>query len=63
MAIVHRHRLLRRAHHVFTFSAEVVTLLQEGQLVWAMGAIAIHVTGSLLMTLAGLATWQLLKSL
>jgi CrcB protein len=46
-----------------TFSAEVVTLLQEGQLVWAMGAIAIHVTGSLMMTLAGLATWQMLKSL
>jgi CrcB protein len=46
-----------------TFSAEVVTLLQEGRLVWAMGAIAIHVTGSLMMTLAGLATWQMLKSL
>ena len=45
-----------------TFSAEVVTLLQEGRLVWAMGAIAIHVAGSLMMTLAGLATWQVLKS-
>ncbi len=44
-----------------TFSAEVVTLLQEGRLSWAMGAIATHVSGSLLMTLAGLATWQLLK--
>jgi CrcB protein len=41
-----------------TFSAEVVTLLQEGRLSWAVGAIAIHVTGSLLMTLAGLASWQ-----
>ena len=29
-----------------TFSVEVVTLLQEGRLVWAMGAIAVHVTGS-----------------
>jgi fluoride exporter len=46
-----------------TFSAEVVTRLQEGQLFWAVGAIAIHVTGSLIMTLAGLASWQLLKSL
>jgi len=46
-----------------TFSAEVVTRLQEGQLLWAMGAIAIHVTGSLLMTLAGLATAQLLRYL
>jgi fluoride exporter len=45
-----------------TFSAEVVTQLQEGRLGWAIGAIAIHVTGSLLMTLAGLASWQLLKS-
>ena len=44
-----------------TFSAEVVTLLQQGRLTWAMGAIAIHVSGSLLMTLAGLASWQLLK--
>ncbi len=45
-----------------TFSAEVVTHLQEGRLAWAMGAIAVHVAGSLLMTLAGLATWQLLES-
>lgn len=44
-----------------TFSAEVTTLLQEGRLVWAMGSIATHVTGSLLMTLAGLATWQLFR--
>jgi fluoride exporter len=46
-----------------TFSAEVVTRLQQGQLVWAIGAIAIHVVGSLMMTLAGLATAQLLKAL
>lgn len=46
-----------------TFSAEVVTRLQEGELVWAMGAIAIHVTGSMIMTFAGLATGQLLKHL
>lgn len=39
-----------------TFSAEVVTLLNEGRLVWAMGAIATHVAGSLLATLAGLAS-------
>ncbi|MCK9389327.1 MAG: fluoride efflux transporter CrcB [Sulfuritalea sp.] len=44
-----------------TFSAEVVTLLQQGRLTLAMGAIAIHVSGSLLMTLAGLVSWQLLK--
>lgn len=44
-----------------TFSAEVVTLLQQGRLSWAMTAIAIHVSGSLMMTLAGLASWQWLK--
>lgn len=44
-----------------TFSAEVVTMLQEGRLTWAMATIGGHVGGSLLMTLAGLATWQLLK--
>lgn len=45
-----------------TFSAEVVLLLQEGRMMWAMGAIATHVTASLMMTFAGLATWNLLKS-
>jgi CrcB protein len=46
-----------------TFSAEVVARLQEGQLLWAMGEIAIHVAGSLVMTFAGLATAQLLRNL
>ena len=45
-----------------TFSAEVVTLLQEGRLPIAMAAIAAHVTGSLLMTLAGLASWQAIQT-
>ncbi|MDE1989933.1 MAG: fluoride efflux transporter CrcB [Betaproteobacteria bacterium] len=45
-----------------TFSAEVMSLLQEGRLAWAMTGIATHVTGSLAMTLAGIATWHLLKS-
>ena len=45
-----------------TFSAEVVSLLQEGRLTMAMSAIGVHVTGSLLATLAGLASWQLIKS-
>lgn len=46
-----------------TFSAEVVTRLQEGQLIWAVGAIAVHLAGSLAMTIAGLTTVQLLKTL
>ncbi len=45
-----------------TFSAEVVTLLQEGRLTMAMGAVTVHVVGSLLATLAGLATWQLMRT-
>lgn len=45
-----------------TFSAEVVSLLQEGRPALAMTAIAAHVTGSLVATVAGLASWQLLKS-
>lgn len=44
-----------------TFSAEVMTLLQTGRLGMALWAIVAHVTGSLIMTLAGLASWQLLK--
>ena len=46
-----------------TFSAEVVTLLQAGRLVWAMTAIATHLAGSLVATFAGLGTWQLLRLL
>lgn len=45
-----------------TFSAEVTTLLQQGRLFWAMGAIGIHVAGSLLMTMLGLASVSLLKN-
>ncbi|HYA66073.1 MAG TPA: fluoride efflux transporter CrcB [Burkholderiaceae bacterium] len=45
-----------------TFSAEVVSLLQVGRFSMAAGAIATHVTGSVLMTLAGLASWQWLQS-
>ncbi|BEV73229.1 MULTISPECIES: fluoride efflux transporter CrcB [unclassified Paludibacterium] len=44
-----------------TFSAETTTLLQQGRLWWAFGAIALHVSGSLLMTLLGMATVQSLK--
>jgi fluoride exporter len=45
-----------------TFSAEVVARLQMGQLAWAIGAVTIHVAGSLIMTFAGLATGQLLRN-
>jgi fluoride exporter len=39
-----------------TFSAEIVMLLQSGRTVWALGAVAAHLLGSLLMTFAGIAT-------
>lgn len=45
-----------------TFSAEIVSLLQRGLYVWAMSAIAVHVAGSLIMTLAGIATVTWFKS-
>ncbi|NWG31520.1 MAG: fluoride efflux transporter CrcB [Rhodocyclaceae bacterium] len=45
-----------------TFSAEVVSLLQAGRPVMALGAIAVHVAGSLLATGVGLLSWQWLKS-
>ncbi len=44
-----------------TFSAEVTTLLQQGRLLWAGTAISIHVAGSLIMTILGLATVALCK--
>lgn len=45
-----------------TFSAEVVSLLQDGRTSAALGAIAAHLGGSLLMTLGGIASWQWLQA-
>ena len=39
-----------------SFSAEVVTLLQQGRLGWAAATVSGHVLGSLVMTLLGLAS-------
>ena len=39
-----------------TFSAEVVTLLQQGRALSACSAIAFHLVGSVVMTFAGIAT-------
>jgi len=44
-----------------TFSAEVTTLIQQGRILWAAGEIGIHVLGSLLMTMLGIATIAALK--
>lgn len=45
-----------------TFSAEIMTLVQQARLGWALGAIGIHVAGSLLMTFAGMASWHWLQT-
>jgi CrcB protein len=45
-----------------TFSAEIVTLLQQGRSMWALGAAAVHLCGSVLMTLAGIATVQWIRT-
>jgi CrcB protein len=39
-----------------TFSAEIATLLQQGRPSWVLAAVMVHVLGSVLMTLAGIAT-------
>jgi CrcB protein len=44
-----------------TFSAEVVGLLQQGRLGWALATVGTHVLGSLAMTFAGLATAGLFR--
>ncbi|SNX61477.1 camphor resistance protein CrcB [Nitrosomonas ureae] len=46
-----------------TFSAEVTVLIQEGRILWAVGAISAHVIGSLLMTMLGLATVSAFKAI
>jgi CrcB protein len=43
-----------------TFSAELVALLREGRVLWAAAELLIHVSGSLLMTIAGMGTIALL---
>lgn len=44
-----------------TFSAEVVTLLQAGRIGWAATTIAVHISSSLVATIAGLFTWEIIR--
>jgi len=44
-----------------TFSAELVTLLQQGRILLACGAAALHLLGSLVMTFAGIGTVALTR--
>ena len=45
-----------------TFSAEIVTLMQQGRLLWAAGHAATHLVGSVLMTFAGVGTVAWLRA-
>jgi CrcB protein len=45
-----------------TFSAEVVTALIEGRALWAAWTIAVHVTGSVVMTFLGVGTVRLVRN-
>lgn len=44
-----------------TFSAEIVTLLQQGRAAWALTAAGAHLAGSVLATVAGIATMAWLR--
>ena len=44
-----------------TFSAEIVTLLQQGRAAWAFLAAASHLLGSVVMTFAGIGTMLWLR--
>jgi len=44
-----------------TFSAEIVTLIQEGRLSLSVVAVFLHVMGSIAMTLLGIASYTLLQ--
>lgn len=44
-----------------TFSAEVVALLQQGDIARMMLAISMHVMGSLFMTILGIASWSVIR--
>ncbi len=45
-----------------TFSAETVLLIERQQIGWACAGIALHLAGSLSMTVLGLATVRLLRA-
>jgi fluoride exporter len=44
-----------------TFSAEMVTLMQQGRAAWALAAAAAHLLGSVMMTFAGIGTVVLIR--
>lgn len=45
-----------------SFSGESVTLLQRGEYGWALAHTLLHLAGSILLCVAGFATWRALRS-
>jgi CrcB protein len=45
-----------------TFSAELVSLFQQGRVLWACGAMCAHLVGSVVMTFAGIGTIAWMRS-
>jgi len=45
-----------------TYSAELVTLLQQGRLAWACGAALVHLLGSVVMVFAGIGTVSMVRN-
>jgi len=45
-----------------TYSAELVTLIQQGRTLWAFGAAIVHLAGAVVMTFAGIGTVTWLRS-
>lgn len=44
-----------------SFSAEVVALIQRGELTWALGTALLNLLGSIVLTFLGILTYQALK--
>jgi CrcB protein len=44
-----------------SFSAEVVGLMQRGEVTWALGTALLHFVGSLVLTFLGILTYQAFK--
>ncbi|KPZ04040.1 chromosome condensation protein [Pseudomonas syringae] len=45
-----------------TFCAETIALIQEGRLLRALGSVSLHVVGSVVMTAAGLLSYQIIST-
>ena len=63
MAIVDYHGLFRGFNDILHILCGSDDLIQQNRIGWAGAAIAVHVLGSLVMTVAGMATMVMLKKI